>query len=440
MSFIRNILDVRKGELGKTAGMFLWFFIVIAAYWFLKPTREALTVGILGADSIPTLKFIVALVSAVVVVAYSLVLPYLSRERLAYIVIGSFIWLMIFFWYFFTYHSEVKLLYYSFYVFLDLFNTVNVALFWTFLADIMKTGSAKRLYGLIGGGGVIGGFFGATTCWSVIKFVEPAQMLVYVAIAYSSVLAIIYLVSRHVDREPGAVTGVIAQKGKSRLHDALEGARTVFSSRYFLGICAILAFYELVSTVNYVVFNKGVELFIMPEVGKEGLGDFYSKFYLILNIVSVSIQLLLTSFIIRRLGMVAALLALPVVLGGLSVAFLAVPVFVLVGGIYLVDNSLNYSINQTSREMLFIPVPRKDKYATLAFTDMFVLRMAKATGAALSLLLPYLLVIDSLSSLRFYMLMTLPAMALWGLIAFYLGRHFKLLSGPSKGDLSSDDA
>ena len=124
----------------------------------------------------------------------------------------------------------------------------------------------------------------------------------------------------------------------------------------------------------------------------------------------------------------------------LSTGFFIIPMLVTVEALFLTDTALNYSINQTSREMLFIPVPRKDKYATLAFTDMFVLRMAKATGAALSLLLPYLLVIDSLSSLRFYMLMTLPAMALWGLIAFYLGRHFKLLSGPSKGDLSSDDA
>ena len=433
MTFIRNILDIRKGELGKTAGMFLYFFIVIASYWFLKPVREALTVGKLGADAIPMLKLLVALVSAAVVVVYSISLTWFSRERLAYVVIGAFVWMLLFFWYFFTYHGGVNLLYYCFYVFLDLFNTVNVALFWTFLADIMKTGSAKRLYGLIGGGGVIGGLVGSTTCRSVIKLVEPADMLMYVAVVYASLILIVYLVSRRVAKLDDVDSGVIASRGRSRLHDAFEGARPVISSKYFLGICGVLALYELISTMNYVVFNKAVELMVMPEVGKEGLGTFYSQYYLVMNILSVSIQVLLTSIILRKLGMTVALLALPVVLGVFSMGFLAMPIFFIVGSLYMLDNALNYSLNQTSREMLFIPVPRKDKYATLAFTDMFVLRVAKAVGAALTLLLPFVVTIDSVHSLRWYMVMTLPLVLVWLFIAVFLGRKFRTLTSVVEG-------
>ena len=440
MNFIRAIFDIKKGETAKTAGMFLYFFIVIASYWFLKPVREALTVGILGADSIPKLKLVVALVSGMVVVVYSLALPRFSRERLAYIVIGSFIWMRVFFGYFFAFHREIRLLYYCFYVFLDLFNTVNVALFWTFLADIMLTDSAKRLYGLIGAGGVLGGLVGSTTNRAVIKLIEPSTMLLIVAAVYSSLLLIVFLVSKRVSRQKEISKGKIASAGKSRIHEALRGVKTVFSSWYFLGICGILVGYELVSTINYVVFNKAVELVILPEVGKAGLGTFYSQFYLTMNLITVGVQVLLTSLVIRRLGITAALLALPLVVGCLSMGFLVVPVFAIMGGVYMMDNSLNYSINQTSREMLFVPVPRKDKYATLAFTDIFALRVAKAVGAALTMLLPFLIPIDSVTTLRWYMVMTIPIIIIWIVIVSYLGKQFYRISDKKVAEDNAEEA
>ena len=168
MSFIRAILDIRKGELGKTAGMFAYFFIVIAAFWFLKPLRSVLVLEKLGADSLRLLKVLTAVISVGVVAAYSLALTRFSRERLTYIVLGAFFWLLVFFWFFFTYFGVYQTVYYGFYVFLDLFITVNVALFWTFLADITHPESAKRLYGIIGAGGVIGGFIGSFTSNSMI--------------------------------------------------------------------------------------------------------------------------------------------------------------------------------------------------------------------------------------------------------------------------------
>ena len=487
MAFIRAILDIRKGELGKTAGMFAYFFIVIAAFWFLKPLRSVLVLEKLGADSLRQLKVLTALISVGVVAAYSVALTRFSRERLTYIILGAFFWLQIFFWFFFTYLGVHKTVYYGFYVFLDLFITVNVALFWTFLADITHPESAKRLYGIIGAGGVIGGFIGSFTSNSLIERVTPADMLLYVAFAYSSIFFIVYGISRRVRTLGEVPGGTIAVAGKSRLSDALAGARVVSRSRYFLGICFVLAAYELTSTVNDFTFHKAVEMIFAEKGGTASLlgvlltfidqitglevttwlevnlglqvaggtlGAFFSGFYLAMNLLALIIQVLLTSLVIRRLGMTTALLVLPVALVALSIGFFFFPVFLLVEFLYLTDNSLNYSLNQTSREMLFVPAHREDKYRAMAFIDMFVLRAAKATAGFLLLALAGLASLsgsagffsESSSSVRWYMLLTIPLGLVWIVVAAYLGRRFHRLTlsppvpDPSSGPAAKDAA
>ena len=420
MSWYQAVVDIRKGERGKTAGMFLYFFIIVACYWFLKPLRSTLTLDKLGADSIRQLKVVSAFASAGVVIAYSLALTRFSRIRLTYLILGAFVWTMVFFWYFFTYHGYDRTVYYCFYIFLDLFITVNVALFWTFLADIVDPDEASRLYGLIGAGGVIGGLLGSLTSYSVAAKTKPEWMILYVAIVYSSIFVIITLVQRRVSRDKPEGTQTIAQSGRTKLHDALEGARVVFSSSYFLAICGMVAGYEVISTINDFTFHKAVEL-VLPEDAHRG---FFNGFFLVLNLLAVGIQLLLTSAIIRRLGMSAALLLLPLVVLGLSVGFLAFPVFLLMEVLYLSDNALNYSLNQTSREMLFVPVERQDKYRALAFIDMFVQRSAKAVGGFLLLLLPGIALGETVEELRHVTVITIPLAVLFVGLAVFLGRRY----------------
>ncbi len=471
MGLFRRTFGIREGELTKVGGMFLFFFVVIASYWFLKPLRSVLTVEKLGADAIRELKVLTAFVSAGVVVAYSLALTRLSRERLTLLVAGTFFWIFLAFWAAFTWLGYSNIVYYCFYIVIDLFITVNLSVFWSFLADITDASSARRLYGLIGAGGVVGGFFGSAMCNRMVDRVAPSTMILCVALVYLLVPVLVLVVSRRIRRLPGVAHGVIARSGSSRLSDALAGLRVVASSRYFLGICFILGCYELVSAINDFSFHKAVELSFRSEGGALSLlgtalsafdgvtglkltelldrlgwnvtggsmGSFFSGFFLAMNIVALLVQVLLTSLVLRRAGMSVALLVLPLTIVGLSVGFFALPALALVELLFLADNSLNYSMNQTSRELLFVPVGREEKYRALAFIDMFVLRAAKATAGFLLLLLPLVLEavagigLDAadISSLRWYMLLTVPLGIAWGVVAVLLGRAFRRRTSPA---------
>ena len=428
MNFFKTILDIRKGERTRTLLMFLYYFIVIASFWFLKPARSALTVQNLSADPIPKLRVVSALLLSVVVIGYSVVVTRLNRERLAYLIIGSFFWLIAIFVFAFHHFEGSALLYYSFYVFLDLFITINVALFWTFLADISDSDSAHRLYGVIGAGGVLGGFVGSFTNKSIEAVTGPGTLMLIVLGAYGLLFFIVWGVSRRLgsdlrDKRP------IVEAHQSRLAEALEGARTVLRSPYFLAICFLLASYEFISTVNDFCFHKAVDLL----VPKEQLGSFFSSFFLVLNIVAMGAQVILTPLILRRLGLTAALLVLPVLLFCLSTGFFILPLLVTVQALYMADNSLNYSINQTSREMLFVPVPRKDKYKALAFIDMFVLRFAKAVAGISMISLQAFFVIRGIEDLRWYMIMTVILAVVWITLAIYLGRRYRRINEEESG-------
>jgi ATP:ADP antiporter, AAA family len=423
-----TILDIRKGERTRTLLMFLYFFIIIASYWFLKPARSALTVENLSADPIPKLRLVSALLLSLVVIGYSMLVTRFNRERLAYLIIGAFFWLIAFFAFAFRYFDGSPLLYYSFYVFLDLFITINVALFWTFLADISDSESAHRLYGIIGAGGVMGGFFGSFTNRSIEAITGPGTMMLMVLGVYGLLFFVIWGVSRRLgsdvrDQRP------IVEARQSRFAEAIEGARTVFRSPYFLAICFMLASYEFISTVNDFCFHKAVDL-VLP---KDELGGFFSGFFLIMNVVAMAVQLILTPLILKRLGITAALLVLPVLLLILSTGFFIIPMLISVEVLYLVDNATNYSINQTSRELLFVPVPRKDKYKALAFIDMFVLRTAKAAAGLAMISLQAFFVIHSIEDLRWYMLMTVTLAVVWIGLAIYLGRRYRQINEGDSG-------
>jgi len=422
VSFLRSILLVRKGERAKTAGMFLYFFIVVSAYWFLKPLRSVLTIEQLGADAIRELKIINAFVSAVVVAAYSLALARFSREKLTYLVLGAFVWALLFFWFFLGHYGAVKTVYYCFYVFIDLFMTVNTALFWTFLADIVDPESAPRLYGLVGAGGVLGGVAGSYGN-TLASGVAPENMLLIVAAAYLLLFAIVFGVSRRLHRLPHVARGIIATPGESKLADALKGARQVFASPYFLGICLVLASYEFISTVNDFCLHKAVDIQFRSGGSIDSLRSFFSRFFLAVNLVALVVQTFVTSLVVRRVGVTAGLLVLPVIIVGLSVGFLAVPCFALAELLFLSDNSLNYSINQTTRELLFVPVSREERYRVLAFIDMLVLRSAKAAGGFLLLLLPVLAASGSVEGLRWCMVVTVPLGLVTIVTSVYLGRR-----------------
>ena len=87
------------------------------------------------------------------------------------------------------------------------------------------------------------------------------------------------------------------------------------------------------------------------------------------------------------LGLGFALLILPVSLGATAVIMLFNASLWAPAAARVLDTSLRYTIDKTTREVLFLPLPADLKYRAKPFVDVTVDRFAKAVGALLLLVL-----------------------------------------------------
>ncbi len=91
------------------------------------------------------------------------------------------------------------------------------------------------------------------------------------------------------------------------------------------------------------------------------------------------------------------------------------------------DNGFSYSLNQSSKEALYVPTSADEKYKAKAFIDMFVQRFAKALAVGVSLAIT--ITFDDFASVRWLGAFTAPVIVLWIFAARYAGRHFREIEG-----------
>ncbi|MEL6190292.1 MAG: Npt1/Npt2 family nucleotide transporter, partial [Myxococcota bacterium] len=277
----------------------------------------------------------------------------------------------------------------AFYLFGDLFSTLMVASFFAFLNDSVTSEAAKRLYGLVGFGGVLGGAVGSTTVRGLIKSLSPSAWMIVLTVIAVMIIALALFVGRQLARD-GATSEIeeapsppppAPDEKREGGNPAFEGFRLVLRSRYLLSIVAIVGLYELVSTIMDFQFSATIEHYL----DGEAIGAQFTTVYAITNWTAMLVQLFLTSFVMKRLGVGVALLVLPVAALLGSTAFLALPILWVGSLLNTADNAFSYSINQSAKEALYVPTTREEKYKAKAFIDMFVQRFAKALAVGLSL-------------------------------------------------------
>lgn len=426
----RQILNVRRDEWPQALLMFGYFFLVITTFWILKPLKKTEFVRFYDVDGFDLLGWAMTaaqaeqlakvtnmLVAVVAAAAFAALSRRFRREKLTHVFCGFLLACFAGYWIWFQYPGAGTV--WSFYFFGDLYNTLMVASFFAFLNDSVDSNGAKRLYGVIGLGGVAGGAFGTTILSAYIDQLSLSAWMWVCALFTLAVMALAAAAGARF-RAAGALPDATASEEKpSKGNAALEGARLVFRSRYLLALVLMVGLYEMVSTVMDFQFTSTVAHYL----DGDALAAHFALVYAITNWLALTVQLFLTSFVMSRFGVGVALLFLPcaALLG--STGFLIAPILLTASSLTVADNAFNYSINQSAREALYVPTTREEKYQAKAFIDMFVQRFAKALAVGLSLALTA--TASGIGGIRWLSLLTLVLLALWIRTAWYAGRAFE---------------
>jgi len=431
----KDMMNIKRNEFPLAILMFGYFFLVITSFWILKPLKKSLFLTFydqtgfdifqwhMTASQAELLaKVLNMFVAFVAVVVFTLLVKKFKRQQLTFIF--STFFMICYAAFSLTINNPGSFTVWSFYLFGDPFSTLMVATFFAFLNDSVSPDSAKRLYGLIGLGGVTGGVFGTMVLRSMIEKLSTGSWL-WVCFAVALLIIILALkAGKLVSNNPPIFE---TEKEKPREPEgsgnpALEGAKLVFKSPYLLSIVGIVGLYEIVSTIVDFQFSST----ILHYLDGPAIGTQFATAFMIMNIVSLFVQLFLTSFIMTRFGLTVALLFLPVAITLGSTMFMAIPILWIGSLLVTADNGFAYSINQSAKETLYVPTSREEKYKAKAFIDMFVQRFAKALAVIVSLVIT--MNFTDFSSIRWLSLVSIVITIIWIIAVRYAGKKFKQMT------------
>lgn len=423
---IKPFVDIRPEERMKTLLMFLYFMLTISVLYILKPVRSALFLSEFGAEKIRFANIGEGIFLIFVVWAYAEIAKRIPRKMLYPGVLIFLISNLIIFWilsYFKTPYLSA-----AFYVWQSSFSAMITTQFWILANDIFNPKEGKRLFGIIISGGSIGGILGGAFTHMAVKFIRVEDLfLVVVLVLVICVFLIKFLwkeipnVDSHTSAESvEEETGEIEDKEKAK-----KVLKAFTKSSYLIMIAGVVIIAKMSATIIDNQFGGVVQAAIH---GKEALASFYGGFYSFLNAISFVLQLIVTSKLLKKFGVGGSVFILPVGLSILSLISALNPILI-VGILFkLYDGSVNYSVQQASKEILYLPISSKVRRQVKPVIDMLGYRGAKTlAGIYMAVMAPFLgLSVDKIGVL------ILTLMPLWFFIVWKIK---KVLSKHSEAGL-----
>jgi AAA family ATP:ADP antiporter len=363
--------DVRAGEGATALLLALNVFLLLAAYYLLKPVREALILSESGAEVKSYSAAGQAVLLLGIVPLYGWVASKVNRMRLLSGLTLFFISNLVLFWLAGLRGFREGVV---FYIWLGIFNVFMVSQFWAFANDIYTEGQGRRLFPLIGVGMSVGSVASSTLATPLVKNagVGPYTFMLIAAAILLVCLGLLFVVN---GREKRSATPEAVQESEEPLGKE-GGFKLVLQDRYLFWIAVLIVLLNVVNTTGEYALGKLVVAEAHAAGGdtKHFINEFYASFYTWVNTLGLLLQVLATSRIIRYTGVRGALFFLPVI-ALVSYSVLAVaPLLAVVRWTKVLENSTDYSVMNTVRQALWLPTTREAKYKAKAAIDTFCMR------------------------------------------------------------------
>jgi ATP:ADP antiporter, AAA family len=428
--FLGIFTEVRTGE-GVTALLLaLNVFLILMAYYVLKTVREALILGEGSAELKTYMSAGQVVLLAFVVPYYARLVARFSRVRLMNVVNAFFIACVGVFFVLAQMHVPLAIVYF---LWIGIFNLMIVAQFWSFANDVYSKEEGERLFTIVGFGASAGAVVGARIA---DRLIEPLG--IYLLMLVGGVILILQLlVTNRVDRRE---SGRQARQAKTvdappaKQAPSKAGAFTmVFKTRYLLLMALMLMLLNWVNTTGEYILGSIVKETATEMVAsgrnaglteEQMIGDFYSKYFTAVNVLGLLLQLFVVSRIVKYLGVPWAIMILPMISLGAYNVLAFYPALYAVLTAKVLENSTDYSLNNTVRNMLFLPCTYEQKFSAKQAIDSFFVRM----GDVLSALLVFVGTTFLALHARGFAVFNALIVAVWFVLAWRVGHSYKHLT------------
>ena len=436
------VTEVRPGEGATAVLLAVNVFVLLSAYYTIRPLRSALLLPVeiplpggrvmAGPEIQSYTGAILAALFLVIVPLYSAFASRVDRIRLINRVTMFFVVTLIGFYFLARLQLSPTLVAVTFFLWVGVFNLMIIAQFWSFANDLYTPEQGKRLFAIVGFGGSVGAIGGALIASNLISRLGLLPMMLLASAELLIALGLTNFIHKREQRRPKAVVDRTDEKPLS----GAGGFSLVLGNRYLLLIGVLTLAVQLVNTNGNYILNetltetaRGV---IAGGTTTENEGQFIGSFMAGLdfwqNVLSMVIQFFLVSRIFKYLGIGGALFVMPSISLISYGVFAFAPVLAFIRLTKIAENATDYSLQNTVRRALFLPTSREAKYKALQAVETFFWR----AGDMLSGVFTFVLIQGLALSVRSFAIVNIGIVIVWLVLAASLARENRRLTAAAE--------
>ena len=363
------LAKVEPNEVQATVLSFLWVFLVMSAWYILRPVRDSLSSD-WSDEQLSWLWTSTFVFSAIAVSIYGAII---SRVRFSRIVPGVYVFFALSFVGFYVAGATMSgndIVNRIYYVWTSVFGLFHLSVFWTFMSGLYNKEQAKRLFGVIAVGAMTGAIAGPAFVSAFADNIGSLNMLFVTAFLLLVPIPIIARLDALRSSELGNPDGAADLLRKDRLGvNPFSGFTLLISNRYLLWISLFILLYVTMSTFLYFEIRKPI-----GDLDQVRRAQIWANIDLAVNVLAAFTALFATGRLATKFGMPKTLSLVPVIM---VVAWLIVainPAALTLFVVQVVRRAGNYAITRPGREMLFTLVDNETRFKAKPVIDTVVYR------------------------------------------------------------------
>jgi ATP/ADP translocase/HEAT repeat protein len=362
---LESAFRIRPGEGRQVGLMFLFLMGVVSTFIVGRTVRDTLFLHRVPLENLSLMYVAVALAVGTTAYFYSRVADKYRRDRLILTTLTVATLLFSVIWAAVRFELAGTWLYFALYVAVDIIGQITIIQFWTLANDIFSGRQAKRLFGVIGAGGVIANVICGFTIGSIAPLIGSENLLLVISGLFFSCTLAVRAIAVHA---AGDLELAVQKPKKNRIGVRAETS-AVLHSKHLKIIAGIVVLTFLTVTIidyQFKVIARGAL------TGEGEMAAYFGYFYGFTGIVASVIQFFVTGRLLERSGVAVSLLVLPVAMMLGAGSLLAVP---LIAGIVAAtiakgaENIFRYTINDATMQLLYVPVAANHRGRAKAFID-----------------------------------------------------------------------
>ncbi len=381
------MFDVRRGEGGRALLAFTILFLVLGAYTAVKAVRDAVFLSRFGVTEISFVAIGLAIVSGVVVALFLRATAGLERHWLITLTHGVIAATLVGLWAALGNTGDggtATWVPWALYVWSSLFGVFIVMQFWLLAAELFDVREAKRLFGLVGTGAILGALAGGLIAKIAADHWSARALLLIAAAMLVGAAALAHVVWPQRASDDAAVT-------VRPVDERPSGIMALVTTPSLLRFIALSLLLSTVATTLIDWQVKAIAKHVFDSQA-DAMASFFGLLFAWQSIAALVVQVLLTGWILRRFGLAVGRMVLPIAVFAGSLAIvghnaLAISMVGAAGFAKVAEGGLRFAVDKATTELTWLPVPSKTREATKSFIDTVFDRLGTGVTGVIWLVL-----------------------------------------------------